>query len=652
MDEYNISEIYKEMENYLIESMMRNMKRHTNWENTEDFQWDAWQVRQLEALEEYRKRNLSYVNKRSNTVNIKLEELIKQSYAHGGMEEEIKILNAIKKGAKLKRIKGIDANFFKINDRKLSALIKATQKDLTKAAHAMLRKSNDEYRKVIHKAAMFANTGTTTVGQAIDMATKDFVKKGINCIQYANGRVVNINTYAEMAIRTANKRGYLSGEGDKRKEWGIHTVLVSQYGACSPTCLPWQGKVYVDDVWSGGTAKEAEEQGYPLLSQAVADGLYHPNCKHSHTTYFPGITEMPKAADVAKTQENSQAIAQQRYNERQIRSYKRLEENTLDPDNREKYATQKRFWQAKQRKLVEDTDGMKRDYKRESIKGKGYGTSQTKTKTEEKAKVESIKTDHISQFFGEDYTNSLNKTISNSSSENVKKLWNKYADDLHVCNMNFKGTPHCRAIGKPGILINNTSMNERSITVLKARGPELVQRKGEVVLHEFGHNIDILKARATPECKNIQFTNFYKSTKHQKDGIGYTLGDMLREEAKTNIDTKLKMMKANQDEWLDRLGVAKIRKYHAETEIIMEMRELPLITSSDVSDIWEGATKGKVKAFSGHGVKYWENIDVGVEAFAEMFSATIMNPESLEQIKKYFPKSHEIFEEIIEEMLK
>ncbi|OCN03585.1 hypothetical protein A4S06_05335 [Erysipelotrichaceae bacterium MTC7] len=467
MDEYNISEIYKEMENYLIESVMRNMKRHTDWETTEDFKWDAWQVRQLEALEEYRKRNLSYVNKRSNTVNIKLEELIKQSYEHGGMEEEIKILNAIKKGAKLKRSKGIDANFFKINDRKLSALIKATQKDLTKASHAMLRKSNDEYRKVIHKAAMFANTGTTTVGQAIDMATKDFVKKGINCIQYSNGRVVNINTYAEMAIRTANKRGYLSGEGDKRKEWGIHTVLVSQYGACSPTCLPWQGKVYVDDVWSGGAAKEAEEQGYPLLSQAIADGLYHPNCKHSHTTYFPGITEMPKAADVAKTQENSQAVAQQRYNERQIRSYKRLEENTLDPDNREKYATQKRFWQAKQRKLVDDTDGMKRNYKRESIEGKGYRKTDNST---EKATVNNVKR------IG---TNAVNQDIVKS--EDYKSKFQQLSNNQTLNSAIHKQTTH--------ILAKANNTDTEYLRILDAKtGETIISAQGKKDALEVGLN--------------------------------------------------------------------------------------------------------------------------------------------------------------------
>ena len=50
----------------------------------------------------------------------------------------------------------------------------------------------------------------------------------------------------------------------------------------------------------------------------------------------------------------------------------------------------------------------------------------------------------------------------------------------------------------------------------------------------------------------------------------------------------------------------------------------------------------------GHGKTYWNRRDNGKEAFAEMFSATINNQESLEQIKYFFPKSYEIFLEILE----
>ena len=38
---------------------------------------------------------------------------------------------------------------------------------------------------------------------------------------------------------------------------------------------------------------------------------------------------------------------------------------------------------------------------------------------------------------------------------------------------------------------------------------------------------------------------------------------------------------------------------------------------------------------------------LGTEAFAEMLSATMSNPESLATIKKYLPKSYALFEEML-----
>jgi hypothetical protein len=45
---------------------------------------------------------------------------------------------------------------------------------------------------------------------------------------------------------------------------------------------------------------------------------------------------------------------------------------------------------------------------------------------------------------------------------------------------------------------------------------------------------------------------------------------------------------------------------------------------------------------------YWKKISVGTEAFAEMGKATVNHPESLARIKQYFPKSYDIFLEMLE----
>ena len=77
---------------------------------------------------------------------------------------------------------------------------------------------------------------------------------------------------------------------------------------------------------------------------------------------------------------------------------------------------------------------------------------------------------------------------------------------------------------------------------------------------------------------------------------------------------------------------------------------------ADISDILEGAMRGKIRCGIGHGgASYWTQRTfngvewgLGTEAFAEMMSATISNPESLATIKKYLPKSYAVFEEMLD----
>ena len=343
--EYDIGKAFAAIEDELIASMIRNMRRHKVEEAKEDKQWSMWQAEQLKSLERYKKENQKRYQQQFKDINEKIEGLIRAARDEGEMAQEISILNAIKNGFKAKRAtKGAVAEFFKLNERKLEALIKATVSDMEKAETAVLRRANDQYRKVIYNAQVYANTGAGTYKKAVDMATKDFLSAGINCIEYKNGVRHTLKDYADMAIRTASKRAYLQGEGQKRQEWGIHTVIVNKRGNPCPKCLPFVGKVLIDDVWSGGSQKDGN---YPLMSYAVECGLYHPRCKDSHTTYFPGIS----AADDIWTKEEIENIGlkyqkeqRQQYASRQADKYGRLAKYSLDEENQKKYRKKKEEW--------------------------------------------------------------------------------------------------------------------------------------------------------------------------------------------------------------------------------------------------------------------------------------------------------------------
>lgn len=350
-DEYDIKGAFEAIEDELTASMIRNMRRHKVEEIDEDRQWSMWQTLQLKALEKYRRDNQQKFGSDFKKINSQIEGLIRLARDEGEMDQEIAILDAIKKGLKGRRqAAGADAEFFRLNDRKLDALIGATTNDMQKAETAVLRMADDKYRKAIYNAQVYANTGAGTYEKAVDMAVEDFLKAGLNCVEYANGARHTLSDYADMAIRTASKRAYLQGEGQKRQEWGLHLVIMNKRGCPCPKCLPFVGKVLIDDVWSGGPKDGIDpETGkkYPLMSYAISKGLYHPRCRDSHTTYFPGISK----ADDTWTREELEEIGQQaeqeakqQHAQRQAERYDRLAKYSLDEENQRKYGLKAKEW--------------------------------------------------------------------------------------------------------------------------------------------------------------------------------------------------------------------------------------------------------------------------------------------------------------------
>lgn len=111
------------------------------------------------------------------------------------------------------------------------------------------------------------------------------------------------------------------------------------------------GKVLIDDVWSGGSKDgKSPETGikYPLMSKAVAAGLYHPRCRDSHTTYFEGISTPPDdkytREELNKLVEKNRQEARQQYAGRQAEKLGRLAKYSLDEDNQDQYERKASVW--------------------------------------------------------------------------------------------------------------------------------------------------------------------------------------------------------------------------------------------------------------------------------------------------------------------
>lgn len=102
---------------------------------------------------------------------------------------------------------------------------------------------------------------------------------------------------------------------------------------------------------------------YPLLSEAVGAGLFHPNCKHATSVYIEGLTKVPKPDQDARRYEVTQ---RQRANERNIRKWKKREVVALTPEEKQKARAKVSGWQKANRELVKKHD-IPRKYQREQI---------------------------------------------------------------------------------------------------------------------------------------------------------------------------------------------------------------------------------------------------------------------------------------------
>lgn len=225
------------------------------------------------------------------------------------------------------------------------------------ATFRILRETNDVYRAIIADSTSIMLTGVETRLDVAQRALNAFAAKGITGFVDKAGRRWEMASYVEMAVRTASSRAALQGHIDRSSELGHDLMIVSHFGKTCPICAPWEGKVL---------SISGKDVRYPSLERARAAGLFHPNCRHTLLAYFEGITEIPQ---LKNDDEYYKAQQVQRYNERQIRKWKRVEAVAMTPAEKAKASSKVKAWQAIQREHIAFW-GLRRKYYRESIRNR------------------------------------------------------------------------------------------------------------------------------------------------------------------------------------------------------------------------------------------------------------------------------------------
>lgn len=370
----DIAKIFEEIELRLISSLKRNLKRHKAEEQRYGFEWSAWQAEKLKNMENFRRENLDIMNEYVDVIDDQTRQLMTEQFQEGQQQAQRSVQELSDEP-----ITPIpDKHFFGVNEKKMAKLMEDVTTLEKTAETAALRMTDDIYRQTLNRVQLAMGTGSMTLNEAIDLATRDFLDKGINCIVYADGKRVNIADYVRMALRTTSTRAKLQGEAKRFAELGYDTVLVSQYGGCSKTCEPWQGQVYIDDVFTVWEGEKDEFQGksnycgewFWLLSYAVKNGLFHPNCRHTMTQYIHGRTQIPEPIPAEKIKEQRELEQKQRAMERKVRKLKRFAAGTLDPDTAKAYRKKVRQAQQELKAFINaNSEVLRRDYSREKVYG-------------------------------------------------------------------------------------------------------------------------------------------------------------------------------------------------------------------------------------------------------------------------------------------
>ena len=262
---------------------------------------------------------------------------------------------------------------------------------------------------------------------------------------------------------------------------------------------------------------------------------------------------------------------------------------------------------------------------------------------------------HLAVKFGNEYYDEMHKLIAECENKNLVEVWMKYEDQIEVGDANYKGHEHC--MGNK-IYVNGTR---------DAKGNSY-EKPYQVTFHESGHAIDNLAGKHESVKNSTSFFRHFSS--RYKDGFfPQTIDKQLKADFKEHAgDVEWFRNNGFIDDWYYSMYqkgtykaeqiIPKYRKSYAYSAIEKEIRALNPYAKSDLSDILEGATKGKINCGYGHGTKYWrdrtyDGVSDGLatEAFAEMTDSLMTNKESLETIKKYLPKSFEMNEEMLKIIL-
>jgi hypothetical protein len=243
------------------------------------------------------------------------------------------------------------------------------------AAQRITRYSDDAYRAAVTSGALVQinpardiirdSFSAATPQEAQAQAWRELSAKGVTGFTDSAGREWNLATYVEMATRTATQRAYNASHRERLTLAGINYFTISTTGRPCPLCAPWEGMVLAD------TPGTVTEDGHTFevaatIEDAMAAGLFHPNCKHTLMAYLPGFTVLKPNQWTADDEAKYRDTQKLRALERTVRQARQVQAAALTLADRAAAGRDVRAAQANVKAFTAQT-GLNRRTRREQL---------------------------------------------------------------------------------------------------------------------------------------------------------------------------------------------------------------------------------------------------------------------------------------------
>ena len=255
---------------------------------------------------------------------------------------------------------------------------------------------------------------------------------------------------------------------------------------------------------------------------------------------------------------------------------------------------------------------------------------------------DAVKTDNLLKAFesclspvftkrdAEEFTKNIAEKVKGAP-KHVRKVWDKYEDKIEIGKMSSKNMFYNPDDGK--LYLSHARIKKDTDT----------HKAYEVFFHESAHLFDIKDNKHT-------FLAHSAVNKEYADTLISEGNAFIEKLADDFLESKLDSFGFKSLSEAKKAGVAVSNAKKLELyENFIDQYEM--VDTASIQDMIQGTCGNDFLYQVGHSKTYYNDKDnIPIEAFAEMFSAEMANPNALKLIREIFPKSYEIFKKICKEM--